>query len=78
VCQFANVSCGGIQALADRGYLQVAVRNAGYIDASFTISVESAQPSILPAHMLPGCAAGVAITFNHTFWLSNELFHPSG
>ena len=39
MCQFANVSCGGIQALADRGYLQVGVRNAGYIDASFTVTV---------------------------------------
>lgn len=39
VCQFANVFCGGIQALADRGYLQVGVRNAGHIDASFTVTV---------------------------------------
>lgn len=42
VCQFANVSCGGFQALADRGYMQVDVRNAGYIASSYTVSVHLA------------------------------------
>lgn len=53
------MSCGGIQALADKGYLQVAVRNAGYIDASFTVTVRSCWPGACPR--MPAVVASLLV-----------------
>lgn len=39
VCRFANATCGEFEALQDRGYLQTAIRNTGYIPSSYTLSV---------------------------------------
>ena len=46
VCQFGNATCGGFTALNDRGYLQVALQNAGAIAASFTVTASAARSAI--------------------------------
>ncbi|CAG9465795.1 unnamed protein product [Pedinophyceae sp. YPF-701] len=46
VCQFANVECGGFEALTERGYLTAEVENEGYIDAGFTISVHDCSENV--------------------------------
>ncbi len=41
VCQYADVKCGGFVALSDKGYLQVDVRNTGYIASSYYVTVRA-------------------------------------
>eukprot|EP00775_Hariotina_reticulata_P002496 gene2496-2799_t len=48
MCQFAEVSCGGFEASASRGYLQALVSNVGVLDASYTLSVTNCSVSVRP------------------------------
>ncbi len=43
VCQFGNATCGGFTALNDRGYLQVALQNAGAIAAAYTVTASTSS-----------------------------------
>ncbi|CAD7695017.1 unnamed protein product, partial [Ostreobium quekettii] len=38
VCVFANVTCGGFEALTDRGYLGVEIKNTGFIDSDYKVT----------------------------------------
>lgn len=39
VCRYANVTCGGFEAMTDVGYLNIEVENVGYLDADYTVTV---------------------------------------
>ena len=41
ICQFFGTRCGGFEAGASRGYLIVNLTNAGYLNASYTLTVSS-------------------------------------
>ena len=53
VCDFRSESCGGFQAGRDRGYLDVSVRNTGYIASDFLVAVAncSARVEASPAQL---------------------------
>ena len=46
VCSFAGDACGGFEALADRGYLRVAVRNLGHLDADYMVGVANCSRGV--------------------------------
>ncbi|GMH43713.1 hypothetical protein BSKO_11635 [Bryopsis sp. KO-2023] len=47
VCKFANVTCGGFEALTDVGYLTVEVKNTGYIQADYTATVSNCSVGVI-------------------------------
>lgn len=48
MCTFAEVKCGGFEALAASGYLQANITNTGVIPASYTLSVTNCSINIAP------------------------------
>jgi len=56
VCQFGNATCGGFTALNDRGYLQVALQNAGAIAAAYTVTASTGHAAS-PARPMKPCIA---------------------
>ena len=53
VCDFRGSTCGGFQAGRDRGYLDVRVRNTGYVASEYLVSVTncSARVQASPAQL---------------------------
>ena len=53
VCDFQGSTCGGFQAGRDRGYLDVRVRNTGYVASDYLVSVTncSARVEASPARL---------------------------
>ncbi len=60
VCQFANASCGSVQALQQTGYLQASVQNVGALAADFTVVVRTNPPATPPDSAFIEGMAGVS------------------
>ena len=60
VCQFANASCGSVQALQQTGYLQASVQNVGALAADFTVVVRTIPPATSPGSTFIEGMAGVS------------------
>jgi hypothetical protein len=43
VCQFAEVSCGGFEASATRGFLHAFIANIGMLPAAYTLTVSNCR-----------------------------------
>ncbi|WIA16742.1 hypothetical protein OEZ85_013396 [Tetradesmus obliquus] len=48
VCQFAEVSCGGFEASATRGFLHAFIANTGTLPAAYTLTVSNCSVNIRP------------------------------
>lgn len=58
VCTYDGAICGGFQAMATQGYLEVEVRNSGFLPADYVVTVVNCSEGVRPIQASPAGPEG--------------------